>query len=209
MNFKISYAITVCDEAKELNKLLSFITSHKREEDEIVVQVDEGNHTQEVLSVIESFDIKVHLFPLNNDFASFKNNLKKLCKGDYIFQIDADEIPSDETVINLHKILEANLDIDLFLVPRVNIVNGLTDSHLKKWEWNLNEQNWINWPDYQYRIFKNNFNIKWKNKVHEQITGVNSGVQLPATLDYAIMHIKDIKKQEKQNSKYDQIENVS
>lgn len=205
MNFKISYAITACNEHKELNTLINFLLDHKREEDEIVVQVDSGNVTKEVLDVIKKNNLKENKFNLDNDFASFKNNLKKICKGDYIFQIDADEIPSVETVSNLNNILESNLDVDLFLVPRINVVNGLTEEHIKKWNWHVNEKKWINWPDYQYRIFKNNFNIKWKNKVHEIIVGAQTGIRLPSTEEYALTHIKSIKKQEKQNSLYDKI----
>ena len=205
MNFKISYAVTACNEDKELKELLSFLKKYKRKKDEIVVQVDEDNHTQAVLDVVHSFKLKPTIFKLNGDFASFKNNLKKICKGDYIFQIDADEIPADETVINLHKILESNIDVDLFLVPRINIVKGITEDHMQKWNWGANDQGWINWPDYQFRIFKNKFNIKWQNKVHENIIGANTGVKLPATAEYAMTHIKEISRQEKQNNFYSEI----
>ncbi len=202
MNFKISYAVTACDESYDLEKLLKFLTTNKRKKDEIVVQVDEDNHTKEVSDVIKSYKLKKHTFKLNNDFASFKNNLKQICKGDYIFQIDADEVPALETVLNLDKIIKENLDIDLFLVPRINIVKDITDSHIKKWNWKLDSNGWINWPDYQFRIFKNNFNIKWTGKVHETISGANTGVQLPSTPEYALTHIKEIKRQEKQNDLY-------
>lgn len=205
MNFKISYAITACNEHRELNELLLFLFKYKRKDDEIVIQVDKSNHTQEVSDVIEKHKLTKHEFELNNDFASFKNNLKKICNGDYIFQIDADEIPAQETVENLDKILESNLDIDLFLVPRINIVQGLTESHIEKWNWQTNDQGWVNWPDYQYRIFKNHFNIKWKNKVHEQIVGAKTGSMLPDKIEYALVHIKDIDRQEKQNEKYESI----
>ena len=206
MNFKISYAITACNEHAELESLLKMLTSSKREEDEIVVQLDKDNHTKEVSSVLRKFKLKKNTFKLNSNFAAFKNNLKKLCKGDYVFQIDADEIPADETVINLHKILESNLDVDLFLVPRINVVNGLTEAHIKKWEWKVTENKWVNWPDYQYRIFKNNFNIKWENKVHEIITGAKTGVKLPETIEYALTHIKSIDRQERQNKFYEKIQ---
>ena len=203
MNFKISYAITACNEHKELNELLEFLLGHKRDEDEVVVQTDSDSSTKEVSKVISSHNLKENKFPLNKDFSSFKNNLKKLCSGDYIFQIDADELPSEAIVCNLHKILESNLDIDLFLVPRINLVQGITDEHIKKWNWKTNEQGWVNWPDYQYRIFKNTFNIKWRNKVHEQLIGAQTGTQLPQTIQYALTHIKDIKRQESQNEFYE------
>lgn len=206
MNFKISFAITVCNEHLELDKCITHISKRKRESDEIVVQVDSENATKEVYGVIKKHKLKANKFNLDKDFASFKNNLKKICSGDYIFQVDADEIPAEETIANLDKIIESNLDIDLFLVPRINIVNGITEKHIKKWDWKINENEWINWPDYQYRIFKNSFNIKWQNKVHENIIGAKTGVQLPATAEYAILHIKDIKKQEKQNKLYSEIQ---
>ena len=205
MNFTISYAITVCDEHKELEKLLEHLTEHKRDQDEIVIQADKDNVTKDVVSVIDNFKLEYIEFPLNKDFASFKNNLKSKCKGDYIFQIDADEIPATETVKNLDKIIAENLDIDLFLVPRVNIVNGIEYSDVEKWKWKMDHNGWINFPDYQYRIFKNNFNIKWQNKVHENIVGANTGTQLPPTQEYALIHIKEIDKQRKQNKLYENI----
>lgn len=205
MNFKISYAITACNEHEELKRLLTFLLEHKRKEDEIVIQLDQENYTQKIVQVIESFKLKYHSFPLNQDFASFKNNLKKKCIGDYIFQIDADEVPSYECVKNLHHLLGSNLEVDLFLVPRINTVKGLTDNHIKKWKWNVDNEGRVNWPDYQYRIFKNNFNIKWKNKVHEYISGAMTGVKLPATEEFALVHHKSILKQEKQNELYEKI----
>ncbi len=207
MNFTITYAITACNEHKELSNLLDHLRKHKRNEDEIVIQVDQDNHTKKILEVVKKYpDCKLVKFPLNKDFASFKNNLKSNCSGDYIFQIDADEIPAVETVENLDKIIAENLDIDLFLVPRINTVADIDHKHIEKWNWSLNINGWINWPDYQYRIFKNNFTIKWQNKVHEQIIGANTGTQLPATPEYALIHEKTLKKQVKQNSFYEKIQ---
>lgn len=205
MNLKISFAITACDESFELNRLLIFLYENKRPSDEIVVLLDETKCSDEIIELVESFNIEINKFPLNNDFSKFKNHLKALCTGDYIFQIDADEMPSIETISNLHSLLESNLDVDLFLVPRINIVEGLTEEHVRKWNWSLNENNWINWPDFQHRIFKNRFHIKWINSVHEQITGAQIGVKLPPTTEYALMHKKNIKKQEEQNLLYEKI----
>jgi hypothetical protein len=199
MNFKISYAITARNEHKALNTLINFLLDHKREEDEIVIQADKANHTQEVSDVIKAHKLKKNEFELNNDLVSFKNNLKKICKGDYIFQINEDELPAEETVRNLHSILESNIDIDLFLVPRVNIVNEITQDYIKKRNWEQNEHQWVNWPDYQHRIIKNNFNIKWENKLHETIVGAKTGVQLPSTIEYSLIRVTDVHKLETQN----------
>lgn len=206
MDFKISYAITACNEHDELTELLAFVAEHKRPLDEIVVQVDSDSVTNEVKDVLMRFDDVLDAsisFPLDNHFANFKNNLKEHCSGDYIFQLDADEVPSREIIDNLHLILGANPEVDLFLVPRVNIIEGCTDEHIKKWNWQINDEGWINWPDYQFRICKNTFNIKWKNKVHEVITGHSTLAQLPSEKKFAIFHHKQIARQEKQNDYYD------
>lgn len=208
MDFTISYAITACNEHQELTELLAHIGEHKRPQDEIVIQLDSNSATPEVEAVVQSFgDLITTLIrhPLNNHFADFKNNLKANCAGDYLFQIDADELPNSEMINNLHLIIGANPEVDLFLVPRVNTVKGYTEEHVKKWNWHINEEGWINWPDYQFRICKNSFNIKWKNKVHEVITGHSTLAQLPSEKKFALFHHKEIKRQERQNEYYEEL----
>jgi glycosyltransferase involved in cell wall biosynthesis len=203
---KISYAIPVCNESVELKRLLSFLSEHKRLEDEIIVQCDRGNTTNEVYKVIEeyshiSFFTSIE-YPLNGDFASFKNNLKNHCNGEWVFQIDADEIPSEFLIKNLFDILISNPTIELFLVPRVNIVDGLTQEHIQKWRWNVNENGWVNWPDYQTRIFQNSPKIAWGGKVHEVIVGHSQYSLLPQEENWCLYHPKHIKRQEFQNNYY-------
>ena len=154
-------------------------------------------------STYYSVGFKIIEFPLNKDFASFKNNLKEHCSGDYIFQIDADEIPDWYLIQYLPEILQSNPDNEVYLVPRVNTVEGLTDEHIKKWRWNVNKNGWVNWPDYQWRIWKNKPEIKWVNKVHERLEGFKTYSTLPQEPEFSIKHPKDIKRQEKQNNYYD------
>ena len=206
---KISYAIPVCNEHIELEKLLSFLVKHIDKNDEIVVQCDKGNTTPKVYKVFNSGILglkdflKVIEFPLNGHFSNFKNNLKEHCTGDWIFQIDADEIPHESLITNLKLLLETNPTVEMFLVPRVNTVDGLTQEHINKWRWNINEKNWVNWPDYQTRIIQNGPKIKWQNKVHEQIVGVSTKGALPMEEEWCLYHPKDIKRQEAQNNFYD------
>jgi hypothetical protein len=62
----------------------------------------------------------------------------------------------------------------------------------------------INWPDYQWRIWKNIPEIKWINKVHEKLEGFKTYALLPAdTQAFCLYHPKTIQKQEKQNNYYD------
>lgn len=205
---KISYAITVHNELEELTKLLDFLNNKIREEDEIVIQYDEGGVTDEVLEFLkikkEIHGYTVLGFPLNKDFASYKNNLKANCKGDYIFQIDADEIPHEVMVAYLPEVLETN-PVDIIFVPRVNTVNGLTQKHISKWKWNVNEKGWVNWPDYQTRIYRNTEDVTWMNKVHEKITGYDTFSNFPAEEHWALYHPKQIKRQEQQNEFYETI----
>ena len=208
---KISYAITVCNELEEIKRLVSFLLLHKREEDEIVVQQDElTNPSMETVAVqnylnelIFENKIKFVSYALNNDFGAFKNNLTSHCLGDYIFQIDADEMPTEDLINNLPYILEINPEVDIFLVPRINTVEGLTQEHVNQWRWNVNEKGWVNFPDAQTRIYKNSDKIGWMNKVHERIVGFESYTNFPADEIYCIRHPKTIERQEKQNNYYE------
>jgi len=199
---KISYAIPVCNEHVELEKLLDFLQSHIDEEDEIVVQCDQGNTTPEVYKVLDSLNQSYVEFPLNGHFSNFKNNLKEHCTGDWIFQIDADELPHESLITNLKELLKLNSTTEMFLVPRVNTVEGLTQEHVNKWRWNVNEKGWVNWPDYQTRIIQNGPKIKWQNKVHEQIIGISTQGALPMEEEWCLYHPKTIGKQEYQNNFY-------
>ena len=210
---KISYAIPVCNEHIELEKLLSFLVKHIDENDEIVVQCDQGNTTSEVDKVLDSFKapvglkdpLKVITFPLNGHFSNFKNNLKEHCTGDWIFQIDADELPHESLITNLKELLKLNTNTEMLLVPRVNTVEGLTQEHINKWRWNVNEKGWVNWPDYQTRIIQNGPKIKWQNKVHEQIVGISTKGALPMEEEWCLYHPKTIGRQEAQNNFYDSL----
>ena len=203
---KISYAIPVCNEYKEIEYLLKYLTKHKREQDEIVVQCDQGNTTQEVYNVLKQYpDIKVIEFALNKDFASFKNNLKDNCSGDYIFQIDADEYPEEYLMNTIEWVINNNPKTDIFWVPRINKVEGLTQEHIDRWGWIVDNDKRVNFPDYQCRILKNVKRIKWKNKVHEVLVGHKTESHLPANKEFCIYHLKDTKRQEQQNEFYDTI----
>ena len=206
---KISYAITVCNELKEITKLLNLLLNKKRKEDEIVVLFDKKNGSPEVWSRLQELNdepntiVKTKTF--KNHFANWKNYLTSLCTGDYIFQIDADEYPHPTLIHDLPFILQTNPGNEVYLVPRVNTVKGLTDKHIQKWGWSVNDKGWVNWPDYQWRIWKNKPEIKWKNKVHEVLEGYNTYAALPDNEGLSLYHPKDIKRQEKQNKFYSEL----
>jgi len=207
----ITYAITVCNELDEITKLVDFLKNKIQKDDEILIQYDEDSATESVInylkiiSQLHNSNIKVISYPLSGDFASYKNNLKNHAKGMFIFQIDADEIPSDHLIENIHDFLEYNKDVDLFFVPRINTVSGLTKEHIKKWGWKVDEKGWVNFPDYQTRLYRRTSEIEWSGKVHERIIGYNTISVLPSEEQYCLYHHKQIERQEKQNAYYDTI----
>jgi glycosyltransferase involved in cell wall biosynthesis len=199
---KISYAITVYNELEEIKRLIPFLLEHKRPEDEIVVLWDENGDLkvwEYVISIPELRHFRDHF---NKNFAEWKNKLSLICKGDYIFQIDADEYPHEYLIESLPEILETNFQVEVYTVPRVNTVDGLTQNHIQKWGWHVNQDGWVNFPDYQWRIYKNTPDIKWKNRVHEVLDGYKTMAQLPAYEDLSLYHPKTIERQEKQNNYY-------
>ena len=202
---KISYSILTHNETDSLMKLIDFLSIYKDEEDEIVILDDysDNEETKKILdATVSIYDIKFEQRHLLKDFAGQKNYLKNMCKGDYIFNIDADEIPNKWLMKNIKMITEANPTVDLFWVPRVNTVKNITQEHIDKWGWQVNEKGWVNFPDYQGRIWRNRPNIMWKNPVHEVLEGHREHAFLPQEEDFCFYHSKTIDKQEKQNEFY-------
>ncbi len=140
---RISYAITVCNEFEEIQRLIPFLLEHKREEDEIVVQQDITELDDRVYKYLsgqeEEGNIIYRAYTLNKDFAQFKNHLNSLCSGDFIVNLDVDEIPNKDLITILPPILENNPNIEAYWVPRVNTVEGLGLSHVQKWGWNVSK----------------------------------------------------------------------
>ena len=206
---RISFAITVCREFVEIQRLVHFLLQHKRSQDNIVILYDEANGDSEVETFLRTHSINGefawHKGKFDRHFADWKNKLTSLCSGDYIVNIDADEIPNQYLVENLPSILELNPDIDVYRVPRVNTVKGITEEHIRVWGWRVNGNGWINWPDRQMRIYKNTPEIKWENKVHETLIGFKTITDLPEMEELALYHPKTIEKQEKQNQLYNEI----
>jgi hypothetical protein len=207
---KISYAVTVADEIKEIQTLLPLLVTNKLENDEIIVQYDNQKVSVDVLEYLNDlvFDKQIDKligYPLNGDFGTYKQHLNQNCTGDWIFQLDADETLEPSLIQNLSDILEGNQNIEIFFIPRINIVNGLTDVHIQKWGWNVNENGWVNFPDVQGRLYQNKQSIFWAGKVHEQLQGFESYSIFPQEETYCIKHIKDIERQERQNNFYEQL----
>jgi glycosyltransferase involved in cell wall biosynthesis len=206
---KISYAITVCDELQEIKRLVPFLLEHKRPEDEIIVLFDQKNGTDEVIDFLLPFNRLPHVqtwrgMVFVNDFAIWKNKLNDYCSGDYILQLDADEMITEELIKMLPAILESNSEVDLFVLPRINTVEGITEEHINKWGWKQDEQGRINFPDWQGRLYRKGLN--WHGKVHEKIIGAKKYSIMPEDEGFCILHPKTIERQERQNNFYSKIQ---
>jgi len=207
---KISYGITTHNEAEELNKLLEILVHKTDKEDEIVICDDYSDEpTQNVIdSWCQQYGhddmkvIKVYQRKLDGDFAAHKNSVIENSTGDYIFHIDADEYPHETLLEQLKQIIEMNDGVDLIWIPRVNTVEGMTQEHVQKWGWRISEKNWVNYPDYQSRVFRRDKSIRWKRPLHELIDGCKTYAHLPPHEELSLYHPKTIQKQEQQNMFY-------
>jgi hypothetical protein len=194
---------------EEVKKLIDFLHINKRTEDEICVLLDKPKASQELIDWLYRYSsadwITLKESTFQPHFADWKNELTRMCKGNFIFQIDADELPSLELIEILPQLLETNPDNEVYLVPRINTVDGLTQEHVAKWGWNVDMNGFINFPDYQWRIYKNDSKIVWINKVHERLSGFKTYAALPEYIEYCLLHHKTIDRQETQNKFYDTI----
>ena len=205
---KISYGITVHNEADELFKLTDLLINKIDDEDEIVICVD-GNDGK-VKLVLENLqktyqwnsNIIIYQRKLDGNFAEHKNSVIEKSTGDYIFHIDADEYPHNFLVLQLKPIIEMNEGVDLIWIPRVNTVDGFTDEDVKRWGWKISEKGWVNYPDYQARVFRNDETIRWTRPLHEYITGCKTYAHLPPQEELSLYHPKTKEKQEQQNQFY-------
>ena len=200
---KISYGITVHNEAEELIRLLDVLNKNIRKEDEIVVCVDGDDEKVEAVlgEYLSENEAIVYKRKLDKDFAAQKNSVIEKSSGDYIFHIDADEYPNDILVQQLPEILETN-EVDLIYIPRVNTIDGMTGEDVRRWKWRLTEKNWVNYPDYQSRIFRNHKDIRCTRPLHEHIIGVKTYAHLPPHEELSLYHPKTIQKQTQQNIFY-------
>ena len=203
---KISYSILVHNEDETFEKLLQRLIEYKQPQDEIVVLDDysDNEKTKAILDYYHSTDdIRLEQRNLLHDFASQKNYLKNMCTGDYSFNLDADEMISHWFMKEIHGILEGN-EVDLIYLPRINTVDGITEQHCRMYGYQINEKGWINYPDWQGRIFRNRPNIRWEKPVHERLTGFQTYAHLPMEQKYSIIHTKTIERQVEQNKFYNE-----
>jgi len=209
---RLSYLVTVKNETDTLIRLLEKLVNSRAEGDEIVIVDDYSNNPTTIkllTDVCKNRDVFVYLHKLDNDYGVHKNFGNTKCTGDWIFQLDGDELPSDTLIFNIRDIISTNVDIELIYVPRINDFKGVTEEHAKRWGWKLtpspsyDNRPIINWPDFQGRIYKKDLNrIKWDRKLHEKIVGHEKYSFLPTDEDFSLYHDKTIETQIQTNLRY-------
>ena len=202
---KVSYGITVHNEAEELIKLLDVLNKNIDDEDEIVVCVDGDDEKVEAVlgEYLSENKAIVYKRKLDGNFAEHKNSVIEKASGDYVFHIDADEYPNEILIQQLKEILKIN-EVDLIWIPRVNTIEGMKQEHVKKWGWRITGKGWVNYPDYQARVFRRDESIRWTRPLHEYIKGCKTYAHLPPHEELSLYHPKTIQKQEKQNLFYNE-----
>lgn len=213
---KVSYLITCSTETDTLTRLLQTVQAAKGDDEIIILMdkqhVDEQNETHAIVGAFHHWaGGRLLIHPLDNNYGGHKNFGIENCVGDFIFQIDGDELPSEALLgENLHAILDSNPTLEAFAVPRINDFRGVTPNHAAQWGWRLTESPTykrpvVNWPDYQFRIFKREYpRINFLRRLHEKIEGYDSFVRLPPEEEYALYHDKTIETQVKTNLRYNE-----
>lgn len=203
----ISYLVTTKNEGNQLKNLLDVLGRYKDGAECIIL--DDYSDDPETISILNDslsnsfFRWEKH--SLNKNYSDHKNYGKSLCKGEWVMQIDADEMPSEVLLLNLTDILKENPDVELFWLPRINVFKGVTEQHARQWGWDINNPNkWVNWHggDYQGRILKNLPHLRWERPLHEKIEGFKVSSKFPKEEDFALIHTKTIEKQIQTNISY-------
>lgn len=213
---KLSYLVTVHNETDTLTRLLERLINNRLDGDEIVILDDfsDNPQTQEILKQASS-KARVIQHKLDNNYGAHKNFGNEHCTGDWVFQIDADENPSETLIFNIRDIIATNAHVELIYVPRINDFRGVTPEHAKQWGWKLTPSPFcqnrlvVNFPDFQSRIYRRvPDRIKWDRKLHEKIVGHDQYAFLPAEEDLALYHDKTIETQVKTNLRYNKLFSV-
>ena len=200
----IGYMILCKNEDISLERLLKQVTKNKLKNDKIYVVRDSNGENKKTKYILESYKDEIISFerPVNRAIHDQKNWLAKQSDTDYLFYLDADELLHEDFYKIVHGLLESN-DVDIFFLPRTNIVKGITEEYRASRGWHLDNRGRVNWPDSQDRLFKNKKGIHFNPIPHGRLIGHDTFSQLPDEELYAIYHEKSLEKQISDNDWHD------
>lgn len=148
---KLSVVLAVYNEEDNLPKCLEAVRNLA---DEIVV-VDGGSEDRTV-DIARKFGAKIIQTTNPPNFHINKNKAIDAAIGDWILQLDADEVVSKELAEEIKRVIAKNPSIDGFWIPRRNFFLG---RFLKKGG---------QYPDYTLRLYKHGKGRLPAKDVHEQ-----------------------------------------
>lgn len=133
--------------------------------------------------------------PLEDDFSAQRNRMLKNCSGEWIIYLDADERLTSESWEKM-RLMTAFEGCSGWYLPRMTFY---PDQDHCRIGYGL-------WPDLQLRFFKNTPNLKFINKIHEQIVGMegSSGILTHCPIQH-LTHL--LKSREKIESKLENFNN--
>jgi len=133
--------------------------------DEIII-VDSGS-TDKTIEIASKYTDKIYFNKFKN-FADQRNHAIKLCSGDWIFTMDADEVMG-ENFPRLFKFLKNRFRA--ILIPRYNLVGLDPTTFILK----------PHYSDWQVRMFRNDGNSYYdlKHPVHHQLLNSKPRFKLP------------------------------
>jgi len=206
----ISYLVTTKNTGFELQFLLERLYKYGQNNECIILDdySDDADTLQVLNNISNNTFFKIYKHKLDRNYSEHKNYGKSHCRGEYIFQIDDDELPSEVLLENLNDIIELNKNVDIFWIPRINDFRGVNAENSRQWGWRLTPYEnrlIVNWPDPQGRLFKNLPHMEWKRRLHEKIEGSKTHVHLPYEYELALHHKKTIEKQIQTNIKYNKL----
>ena len=105
---KISYAVTTHNEHKEIKQLLPLLIEYKDPEDEIIVVDDHSDEQTQKVFIQYKDSIKLITHKFNGNFSDHKNFMISQCTGEWIFNLDADEVPDTNLIKNVKQLNLAN-----------------------------------------------------------------------------------------------------
>lgn len=199
----IDFVVLACpnDNESVVLDLLRFLKKNKNKNDKLYILWDGIEAPQQYHN-----HATVICNKLNHSYSEHRNSILHLLKKDYSFFLDADEKPAKELMRSIRDIILSNDYPDLLLLPRVNIVHGLTPEAVQQYGWDVTDGDIIQWAsgDYQTRLFKNNIGLCWTGNLHERIypSPSNTVYTLAKHPNNAIIHSKTIQQQLAGNARY-------
>ena len=169
MNETLSLCMMVKNEQKYLPYCLASIYKYC---DEIII-VDTGS-TDRTIEIAEAFGAYVIQAPWKNDFSLIRNIAQSSAKSDWIIWLDGDEVLSEHGAKKIKQQLVCDSSADFFLLARVNFWKDLKHAFA--------------YPDSQYKLYRNNINLQWFNKIHEKIFDENNA-QHRKRLKHSDVHV--------------------